>query len=86
MSKKATKFNLLTEVWKNAVQTLIALAFLLVLWAVAHVVVGNELLVPNVGDCLKEVGRLLADGGFWRAFFHNFTRVLNAFVYPLFWR
>ena len=79
MSKKATKFNFLTAVCKNAVQTLIALVFLLVLWAVAHVVVGNELLVPNVGDCLKEAGRLLADGGFWHAFFRTLTRVLNAF-------
>ena len=79
MSKKATKWNFWTMVLKNLVQTLIALVFILVLWGVAHVVVGNELLVPNVGDCLKEVGRLLTDGVFWRAFLHTFSRVLYAF-------
>lgn len=79
MSKKATKLNALAVVWKNVWQTAAALLFILLVWSIAHVAVGNDLLVPSVGDCLKEIGRLLTDGGFWRAFLQTFLRVLIAF-------
>lgn len=79
MSKKTTKQFALGIACKHLIQTLIALAFILVVWGVAHIAVGNDLLVPSVGDCLKEIGRLLIDGGFWRAFLHTFLRVLIAF-------
>ena len=64
MSKKATKQNSLSIVWKNVWQTAAALLFVLLAWSIAHVAVGNSLLVPSVNDCLKEMGRLLINGGF----------------------
>jgi NitT/TauT family transport system permease protein len=79
MSKKTTKQFTSTIAWKNLWQTIVALAFLLLLWVVAHVAVGNDLLVPSVGDCLKEMGRALTDGGFWHAFLHTLLRVIFAF-------
>ena len=79
MSKKAARQLTANIVFKNFIQTLIALLFLLSVWGIAHIIVGNELLVPNVGNCLKEIKRLLVDGGFWRAFFNTLGRVLFAF-------
>lgn len=67
-------------VWKNIAQFLAAVLFLLAVWGIAYFVAGNELLVPPLGDCLLEAGALLADGGFWSAFFHTLLRVLLAFL------
>ena len=77
--KETRKWNALQTVWKNVWQTAAALLFILLIWGVAHVAVGNDLLVPSVRDCLKEIERLLTNGSFWRAFFHTFLRVLYAF-------
>ena len=79
MSKKATKQFAFSIVWKNLAQTGIAWAFLLVVWGIAYVAEGNELLVPSVGDCLHRMGKLLADGSFWRACFQTLNRVFLAF-------
>ncbi len=79
MSKKTAKQFALDIVWKNLWQTLVALVFILLVWWAAHGVVGNDLLVPSVRDCLKEMGRLLADGVFWRAFLRTLGRVFLAF-------
>jgi NitT/TauT family transport system permease protein len=79
MSKKATKQFTFSIVWKNLAQTGIALAFLLLVWGIAYVAEGNELLVPSVGDCLNRMGKLLADGSFWCACFQTLNRVFLAF-------
>ena len=79
VSKETRKYNALQAVWKNVWQTAAALLFILLIWSIAYAAVGNDLLVPSVGDCLKEIGRLLTDGGFWRAFLHTFLRVFYAF-------
>ncbi len=79
MSKKTAKQFTLDVVWTNLWQTLVALGFILLVWWVAHCIVGNDLLVPSVGDCLQEMGRLLTDGVFWRAFLRTFGRVCLAF-------
>ena len=76
-TKQTTKRNVFAVAWKNLAQTLVALVFILVVWAVAYAAVGNDLLVPSVGDCLKEMGRLLTDGGFWAAFLHTFLLTGN---------
>ncbi len=52
---------------------------LLLVWCVAYVAAGNELLVPALSDCLKEVGRLLMQGDFWRALFFSLLRAAAAF-------
>ena len=77
--KETRKWNALQTVWKNIWQTAAALLFILLIWSIAHVAVGNDLLVPSVADCLKELGRLLTSGSFWRAFLHTFLRVFYAF-------
>ncbi|MBR2647142.1 MAG: ABC transporter permease subunit [Clostridia bacterium] len=79
MSEKAKGKKWLNIVWKNAWQTLVALAFLVVVWLVAQKSVGNELLVPSFADCVKEGWRLMRNDGFWTAFFNTLGRVLFAF-------
>ena len=58
MSEKAKGKKWLNIVWKNAWQTLVALAFLVVVWLVAQKSVGNELLVPAPWECLGVLGSL----------------------------
>ena len=64
---------------KNVAAVLIAAAVFVVVWVVAHAAVGNELLVPDFFDCLRQIGVLLASKGFWTAFGHTLFRVLIAF-------
>jgi NitT/TauT family transport system permease protein len=66
-------------IWKNVWQLLAALAFLLLVWAIAYVSVGNELLVPSLPDSLAAVGKLLVGGAFWRALGMSLLRALFAF-------
>lgn len=68
------------KVWKNLWQTAAAIAFGIVVWTVAYVCVGNDLIVPSFSDTFSEVFRLLGEGVFWRSFFHTLWRVLLAFV------
>lgn len=49
-------------------------------WAVACFAVGNEYVVPSVGETFSEMGRLLADAAFWRAFGGTMLRTLEAFA------
>lgn len=67
-------------VWKNVAQTLAAVLFLVFLWVVAHALVGNELLLPNFLDCLKEAFHLFGEKGFWQSFFSSLSRVCISFV------
>lgn len=61
-------------------QTLAAFVVLAVIWSVAHLLVGNELLLPAFWDCLQRAAAFLTDGGFWTAFFATLLRVLMVFV------
>ena len=67
-------------IWKNVIQTLAAIAFLLAVWFVAYFAVGNELLIPPISDSLKEVGALLVSGGFWKGLLFTLLRALFAFA------
>ena len=64
---------------KNVIQTVVAAAFLFVCYLLAYYVAGNELLVPAFSDCVKEMGRFLGDGGFWRGLLGSLLRALSAF-------
>lgn len=68
------------RVWKNLLQTAVALVALVVVWVAAHALVGNELLIPDFSACLKEVGKMLGKAAFWTAFWNTFRRVLIAFA------
>ena len=65
---------------KNVASALIAVAFLSALWIVLYFWVGNELLVPDFKDCLKEIGVVCSENGFWRAFASSMLRILIAFM------
>lgn len=65
---------------KNCIQTAAALGLVIAVWAIAYFCAGNELLVPAPLDCVKEIGRLLRDGGFWKGAAFTLGRVLSAFV------
>lgn len=65
--------------WKNLWQTAVAIIFLAVVWILAYLFVGNDVLIPPPKECLKEVGELLINGSFWGSFFWSFLRLILAF-------
>ncbi|MBQ7948290.1 MAG: ABC transporter permease subunit [Clostridia bacterium] len=67
-------------IWKNVIQTLAAIAFLLIVWLIAYFSVGNKLLIPPLSDSLKEMGGLLANSAFWRALGMTVLRAFGAFA------
>lgn len=68
---------------KKATPTLLyaAAAFfaLFALWGVAYAYVGNPFLVPSLKDTFASLKQILADKQFYAAYFHTFSRVLQAF-------
>ena len=74
------KKTVLKTVW----QALIAVAALLLIWAVAYFLVGNEYMLPSVFDCFLSGCALLATPTFWQAFLGTVLRVLSAFVLSFF--
>ena len=51
-----------------------------VAWTVAYYAVGNDYVVPSVNATFAEMGRLLSDAAFWRAFGGTILRTLEAFA------
>lgn len=68
------------RIWKNCMQALTAILFLLAVWGLVYCCVGNELLVPAFSDCLKECGKLFASALFWQGVFKTLLRVFAAFI------
>ena len=64
---------------KNLIQTGVAIVFLFVVWWIAYLSVGNELLIPPLSESLKEMGGLLVKSAFWRALGGTLLRALIAF-------
>lgn len=62
-------------------QTVSAFVVLLIVWCIAHRLVGNELLLPALSDCVKKAVEFLTDSGFWTAFLATFGRVITVFVF-----
>ena len=69
------------KVWKTCIQAVATALFLLAVWGVAYLLVGNELLVPSFSACLKEMGGLLVSAAFWRSVGTTFLRTLAAFAF-----
>ena len=65
---------------KNVWQTLAAIVFLIAVWFAAYLAVGNELLIPDFKDSLKEVGKLFVSAWFWKGCALTMLRVAAAFV------
>ena len=70
-------------IWKNLWQAVAAIGFLIVVWLIAYMWTGNELLIPSFSDSMKEVGELLVSGGFWKGLGMTMLRVLWAFLISL---
>ncbi len=68
------------ELLKGGAQILAAVVFLACAWGVAYWAADNEMLVPDLFECLKIAGKLLLNGWFWQCFFHTFMRVLYAWA------
>ena len=67
-------------IWKSFIQTVAAIAFLLIVWLIAYSRVGNDLLVPPISVSLKEMGLLFVKGAFWRALGGTLWRSVLAFM------
>lgn len=65
---------------KNTVWSLSAILFLWVIWLIAYAFVKNDYILPSFAESLKEAGRLLTEGSFWRAFSATLSRTLSAFA------
>lgn len=59
---------------------IIALAFMLLLWAVVAKTVGKEYLLPSIGSTVKEFFGLFAELKFYRALLRTLLRTLGAFI------
>lgn len=68
---------------KNFLFSLLAVAFLWLLWIVAYFAVGNGYVLPSVGDTFRAMGGILASGRFWTAFGGTLLRTFLAFVISL---
>ena len=75
--------NIMKKAKKAAVQTAVAVLALFLLWELAYVAIGNDLLLPSFRECLQSVWRFLGDSGFWMAFLCTFLRVAAVFVIAL---
>ena len=67
----------------NFVFSALAIVVLWVAWIVAYYTVRNDYVVPSFQETFLEVGRLLGEGAFWRAFGGTVLRTLWAFLVSL---
>ena len=64
----------------NLIFSLMALVALWLAWLIAYFAVGNDIVVPSVTETFAEVGRLLTEAAFWRAFGGTLWRSFEAFL------
>lgn len=64
----------------NIIWTLVAIAFLIVVWAVAYAVVKNEYVVPSIGSTLVHAGMLFISPTFWLYSLYTVARTFIAFI------
>lgn len=64
----------------NLFFSVLAIVAVWVAWTVAYYAVDNDYVVPSVNGTFAEMGRLLAEAAFWRAFAGTLLRTLEAFV------
>ncbi|MDE5896333.1 MAG: hypothetical protein K2H43_00800, partial [Clostridia bacterium] len=70
-------------VGKNFIFSVLAIAFVWLVWLVAYFTVRNDYVLPSIGDTFAEMGGLLASGRFWIAFGNTLIRTLWAFLFSL---
>ena len=64
---------------RSAATFALGVLFLLAVWALAALAVGNEYMIPSIGETLTAAGKLLLESGFWKAFFRSIRRAVAAF-------
>lgn len=72
-----------TQIWKIVCQSLVAFAFLFLLWGIAYLSIGNELVLPSLSESLLEMGKLFMKASFWQALLNTCLRSLYAFLISL---
>lgn len=77
---KKIEYFLQSPFIKKGLWTILSLLFLLIVWSVVCLIVGNEYLVPNLIQTLKVAVNLLGKTSFWSAVLSTITRSLIAFV------
>lgn len=65
---------------KNILYSAAAIILMWLTWLVAYYAAGNSLLVPSIGDTVKEFFGFFAQGEFWLALLNTFWRTLAAFL------
>lgn len=63
----------------NFLCSLVAVAAIWLAWLIAYVSVKNDYVIPSVGATFREMGRLLGQAAFWRAFGGTVLRTVEAF-------
>ncbi len=68
------------QILKNFIQAAVALGSLALLWGIAYLSIGNELIVPSFMQSLKEFGKLVRGATFWQGVLYSCLRAGLAFV------
>lgn len=64
----------------NAVWAVVAAGILILIWHIACVAVGNEYIIPGIGDTLFQFFALFGDGKFYSALGNTLLRTLASFA------
>ncbi len=67
----------------TAILSVASVLFLLVIWLIAYLAIGNQYLLPSPWETLKAAVALLGTGGFYAAFFSTLGRAFAAFLMAL---
>ncbi len=69
------------KIFLNILYPLIALALLIIAWAIAAAAVDAELIIPSLGETFGRLGELMCDGKYWLAVLNTTWRALRSFLY-----
>ena len=73
------KSNLLQKLLQKGGWTLLSFSFLIFVWILVAVIVGNAYLLPTISQTIKAGFELLGRNSFWRGYFATIFRALFAF-------
>lgn len=65
---------------KKALFTILAVVFWLCVWEVAAIILARPLILPHVPEVLRELGRMISEGGFALTVTLSLSRVLLGFI------
>ena len=65
---------------KKALFTILAVVFWLCVWEVASIILARPLILPHVPEVLRELGRMISEGGFALTVTLSLSRVLLGFI------